>query len=182
MVKPLELRFRYHFQGDRQTNRIDKVSYTTSPTTPRLLIAPQPEWFFNHVLTLIEDYIPFLSENIQPILDSRMSGVSRDAVHEFISAVLPMLRKKIQMLLPQIVEHAQALSHFIHEMIKFDIVLRDEFLYAPYGVEDETQWRGLTHEVLVKDDWFRHWLKVEKDCKLTPEMHIMHSLLILVMG
>ena len=26
MVKPLELRFKYHFKGDRQTNRLDKVS------------------------------------------------------------------------------------------------------------------------------------------------------------
>ena len=25
MVKPLELRFRYHFEGDRPTNRLDKV-------------------------------------------------------------------------------------------------------------------------------------------------------------
>lgn len=25
MVKPLELRFRYHFEGDRPTNRPDKV-------------------------------------------------------------------------------------------------------------------------------------------------------------
>lgn len=25
MVKPLELRFRYHFDGDRPTNRLDKV-------------------------------------------------------------------------------------------------------------------------------------------------------------
>ena len=26
MVRPLELRFKYHFEGDRQTNRLDKVS------------------------------------------------------------------------------------------------------------------------------------------------------------
>ena len=27
MVKPLELRFKYHFDGDRPTNRIDKVRF-----------------------------------------------------------------------------------------------------------------------------------------------------------
>lgn len=27
LVKPLELRFRYHFEGDRQTNRVDKVRH-----------------------------------------------------------------------------------------------------------------------------------------------------------
>ena len=30
MVKPLELRFKYHFEGDRQTNRLDKVSLLPS--------------------------------------------------------------------------------------------------------------------------------------------------------
>lgn len=30
MVKPLELRFRYHFDGDRPTNRPDKVRQTAS--------------------------------------------------------------------------------------------------------------------------------------------------------
>jgi hypothetical protein len=25
MIKPLELRFRYHFDGDKPTNRLDKV-------------------------------------------------------------------------------------------------------------------------------------------------------------
>ena len=28
MVRPLELRFRYHFEGDRPTNRLDKVRFS----------------------------------------------------------------------------------------------------------------------------------------------------------
>lgn len=78
-----------------------------------------------------------------------------------------MLRRRIRNLLPSIVQHAPLLSHFIHEMIKFDTVLRDDYLYAPYGYNADTQWKGITHEVLVMDDWFGQWLKVEKDCELS---------------
>ena len=125
----------------------------------------KPEWFFNHILTLIEDYTPIATTYIQLFLDEHLPDSGRDAVLEFITAVLPMLRRRIRNLLPQIVNHAQLLSHFIHEMIKFDIVLRDEYLYAPYGTHADAIWKGITHEVLVKDDWFLQWLKVEKDCE-----------------
>ncbi|KAF8437405.1 TIP-1 family-domain-containing protein [Terfezia claveryi] len=158
MAKPLGLRFRYHFEGDKQTNRLDK-----------------PEWFFNHILTLIEDYTPFANTYIQPLLDKHLPSSGRDAVLEFITAVLPMLRRKIRNLLPQIVQHAQLLSHFIHEMIKFDTVLRDDYLYAPYGTDAEAIWEGITHEVLVKDNWFAQWLKVEKDFALSRYQNIVNA-------
>ena len=168
MVHPLALRFRYHFEGDKQTNRLDKVQYSLPLgflVSLCILTFFQPEWFFNHVLSLVEDYTPFITTNIQPLLDQYLPNSSRDAVLELITAVLPMLRRRIKNLLPSIVPHAQLLSHFIHEMIKFDTVLRDEYLYAPYGLDADALWEGLTHEVLVKDDWFWQWLKVEKDCK-----------------
>ena len=84
---------------------------------------------------------------------------------EFITAVLPMLRRRIKSLLPPIVQNAPLLSHFIHEMIKFDTILREEYFYAPFGSNPETQWKGITHEVLVKQNWFGPWLDVEKSCK-----------------
>lgn len=130
----------------------------------------KPEWFFNHILTLIEDYTPIATTYIQLFLDEHLPDSGRDAVLELISAILPMLRRRIRNLLPQIVKHAQLLSHFIHEMIKFDIILRDEYLYAPYGTHADAIWKGITHEVLVKDDWFWQWLKVEKDCKYVKEL------------
>ena len=33
MAKPLELRFKYHFEGDRPTNKLDKVSLDDSDYT-----------------------------------------------------------------------------------------------------------------------------------------------------
>ncbi|KAH0614521.1 uncharacterized protein H6S33_000157 [Morchella sextelata] len=157
LVKPLELRFRYHFEGDKQTNRVDK-----------------PEWFLSQLITLITTYNPFLCSYIQPILSSSENPhvSSRDAVNEFITALLPVLRRKIHNLLPQILDQAQLLSHFIHEMIKFDAVLRDEFSYVPYG---ENGWKGVTHEVLTVENGFAGWIKVEKEFALSRYHNILKA-------
>ncbi|KAF9108785.1 hypothetical protein BGX29_007075 [Mortierella sp. GBA35] len=51
MVAPLMLRFRYHFEGKRPTNRLDK-----------------PEWYLTHILELIKDHSPFLQNHVQGIV------------------------------------------------------------------------------------------------------------------
>ncbi len=73
-----------------------------------------------------------------------------------------MLRRKIFVTLPRITDQPQLLSHFIHELIKFDTVLRDEWTYDP--LHGNGEWKGITWEVLVARDWFGRWLQVEKDC------------------
>ena len=79
LVRPLALRFRYHFEGDRPTNRIDK-----------------PEWFLAHLTGLITTYSVFLSDIVQPILSESADPLinPRDAVSEFITALLPIVRRK----------------------------------------------------------------------------------------
>ncbi|PUU78490.1 TIP-1 family-domain-containing protein [Tuber borchii] len=159
LVKPLELRFRYHFEGDRQTNRIDK-----------------PEWFLSHLSSLVTTYTPFLLSVVQPLLTSSANPriAQRDAVNEFVTALLPVLRRKIHHLLPQILDQAQLLSHFIHEMIKFDAELRGEFGYMPYGCADG-EWKGVTHEVLVVEGGFVGWIKVEKEFALSRYHNILDA-------
>ncbi|RPA89814.1 hypothetical protein L873DRAFT_1822137 [Choiromyces venosus 120613-1] len=159
LVKPLELRFRYHFEGDRQTNRIDK-----------------PEWFLAHLSSLVTTYTPFLLSVIQPLLTASANPriSQRDAVNEFVTALLPVLRRKIHHLLPQILDQAQLLSHFIHEMIKFDAELREEFGYLPYGCADG-EWKGVTHEVLVVEGGFVGWIKVEKEFALSRYHNILDA-------
>lgn len=104
-------------------------------------------------------------DHVQPILaqSSNPDINQRDAINEFITALLPELRRKIHNLLPDIMDQAQLLSHFIHEMITFDATLREDFAYMPYGYEGP--WKGMTHEVLVVENGFTGWLKVEKECK-----------------
>jgi transcription termination factor NusB len=52
LVHPISLRFKYHFEGKRQTNRVDK-----------------PEWYFTHVINLVHEHKPFMENHIQPLLE-----------------------------------------------------------------------------------------------------------------
>lgn len=152
MAKPLELRFKYHFEGDRPTNKLDK-----------------PEYFLSHVVGLLNTYDQFFAIYLQPILRDHfkksslaLTSIYIDSTSAFITALLPMLRHKIFAVLPKISTQPQLLSHLIHELMSFDVSLRDEWSYD--GGNSVQGWNGLTWEVLVKKDWFGRWLKVEKDC------------------
>lgn len=153
LVHPLELKFRYHFEGDKPTNRLDR-----------------PEYFLQFVTeNILGTYNGFVAEYLQPILASRlrdtdlnMSPVYIDATSAFITAILPMVRTKVYALIPQVQGQPQLLSHTIHELMKFDNTIREDWGYdGGYGVEG---WKGLAWEVLVLKDWFGRWLQVEKDC------------------
>ncbi len=155
LVQPLQLRFRYHFHGNRATNRLDK-----------------PEYFLSHILDILEDHNGFLLDYLQPILDERSRSVPDlddvffpDAMSAFISALLPMVRAKVLALLPQISSQPQLLSHFLHELMSFDTTLRDSWAYTPtpHSLSD---WKGLTWSVLVTHNYFDTWLKVEKEFAL----------------
>ena len=153
MMKPLELRFKYHFDGDRATNRLDK-----------------PEFFLSHVIGLVNTYDEFFAIYLQPVLGRYFRGSNLalntcyiDSSAAFITALLPMLRNKLYSLLPQIAKQPQLLSHLMHELMSFDVSIRDDWGYdGGFGADG---WKGLTWEVLVRKDWFSKWLKVEKDCE-----------------
>ncbi|KAF5846985.1 hypothetical protein GGP41_003280 [Bipolaris sorokiniana] len=163
LVQPLEMRFRYHFEGDKPTNRIDR-----------------PEYFLSHITTLLNDYSGFVNDHVQPVLlrhfrgtDLALNPVYIDAMSAFITALLPMLRTKIGSLLPKVAGQPQFLSHLIHEVMNFDTDLRDTWGYdAGHGVEG---WRGLSWEFLVQGDWFGRWLQVEKDFALSRYQNIVEA-------
>jgi hypothetical protein len=152
LVQPLAMRFRYHFEGDKPTNRLDR-----------------PEYFLSHVTTLLDDYSAFMSDYVQPVLfkhfrgtDLALNPVYIDAMSAFITALLPMLRTKITSLLPKVAGQPQLLSHLVHEMMSFDSAVRDTWAYdGGYGLSG---WNGLSWEFLVQGDWFGQWLRVEKEC------------------
>ena len=124
------------------------------------------------MVDLLNSYDDFFATHFQPILTSHFKGSSLalspvyiDSTSALITAVLPMLRRKIQNYLPNIAHQPQLLSHFIHELMLFDTSLSNEWGYdGGYGAD---RWKGLTWEILVKLDWFGKWLQVEKDCKFT---------------
>jgi len=122
---------------------------------------------------LINTHSGFFASYLQPIFDERAQKVGSNlewnyfnSTHAFITALLPMLRQKITTFLPQISNHPQLLSHFIHELMNFDNEIRETWNYLPDPYAEEN-WRGLTWEVLTKQGWFDRWLQVEKDFALS---------------
>ncbi|KAJ5239740.1 hypothetical protein N7468_004359 [Penicillium chermesinum] len=155
MVHPLDLRFKYHFSGDKPTNKLDK-----------------PEYFLSHIMDLINQFGGFFTSYLQPILDEKAQSAGPslewnfcNSLHAFINALLPMLRQKIDSFLPQISNHPQLLSHFIHELMKFDNEIRETWNYLPDPFSAEN-WKGMAWEVLTKQGWYNRWLQVEKDFAL----------------
>ncbi|KAL5121124.1 hypothetical protein ACEQ8H_000975 [Pleosporales sp. CAS-2024a] len=163
LVQPLAMRFRYHFEGQRPTNRPDR-----------------PEFFLAHITTLLNDYSGFVADHVQPLLlkqfratDLALNPVYIDAMSAFITALLPMLRSKIRSLLPKIAGQPQLLSHLVHEIMRFDTDIRDNWGYdGGYGVDG---WKGLSWEFLVQGDWFGRWLQVEKDFALARYQSIVEA-------
>lgn len=80
-----------------------------------------------------------------------------DPVAAFITALLPVLKEKVNSILDQI--PTGYLSRFISQILNFDEKLRKEFHYD--AGNPGTGWKGLAWDVL--DVWFDKWLKVEKD-------------------
>ncbi|KAG2412218.1 hypothetical protein HFD88_009775 [Aspergillus terreus] len=164
MVHPLELRFRYHFSGDKPTNRLDK-----------------PEYFLSHVMDLINNFSGFFASFLQPIFDDKAKVVGSDlewnfynASHAYITALFPVLRQKITTFLPQISNHPQLLSHFMHELMGFDNDIRESWNYLPDPYMEDN-WKGMTWEVLSKGGWFDRWLQVEKDFALARYKEIVEA-------
>ncbi|KAK4549266.1 hypothetical protein LTR36_007725 [Oleoguttula mirabilis] len=163
MVRPLEQRFTYHFSGNKPTNRLDK-----------------PEYFLQHTLDLISTYSDFTQNALQPLLLQRFRGTDLaftptyiDATSAFITALLPMLRRKLASFASQIDGQSQLLSHLVHEIISFDTTLQDTYTYAP--VSPSVPWRGLSFYLLDTSGYFQKWLDVERDFAMSRYRSIVLS-------
>jgi RAD50-interacting protein 1 len=104
----------------------------------------------------------FMNHEIQSLLNDL--GIRRTAMSEFITALLPILERKIDHIMPVLLQNASLLSHFMHENLVFDIALNDQYLYIPYGKDE---WNGLIQHSLKSPYVFQKWLEIEKDCMLS---------------
>ncbi|KAK9371018.1 TIP-1 family-domain-containing protein [Lipomyces kononenkoae] len=146
MVEPLDLRFQYHFEGHRETNKIDR-----------------PEWFFSHFISNVEDHEQFMETVVQGIVEQSPYVSHREALHEFVYAFLPSVQRKLKTLVPAVMHEPQLFSHLMLETMKFDDHLRDTYLFAPYG---QGEWQGITGDIMSTSEWFDAWLSVEKEFAL----------------
>lgn len=151
MVHALEQRFIYHFSGNKATNRLDK-----------------PEYFLHHTTELLSTYSTFLQNAVQPLLVQQFRGTDLsltpayiDALSAFITALLPMLKRKLYSFATQVSSQPQLLSHLIHEVMAFDATLQESYSYSP--ISPSLPWRGLAHFLLDTCGYFAQWLTVERD-------------------
>lgn len=163
MVRPIEQRFIYHFSGSKPTNRLDK-----------------PEYFLSHVTDLISTYSGFLDNALQPLLVQHFRGSDTalipayiDATSAFITALLPMLKRKLQSSASQVLNQPQLLSHLVHEVMSFDTTLQDTFAYSP--TSPSTPWRGLAYFLLDTCGYFNKWLAVEQEFALSRYQSIIDT-------
>ncbi|KAM0792870.1 hypothetical protein ACM66B_002633 [Microbotryomycetes sp. NB124-2] len=142
LVHPLLLRFKWHFEGDKNTNRIDK-----------------PEYPLSHVLNLLTAHERFLNEEVQELLDE--NGFSEvKAVNEFTTLLLPPLTIRVKHHMPQLLDMPPILAHTIFQLLEFDEVLRRRG-YRPRGLKGD--WKGLSDIVLGRKDWYSRWLEGERE-------------------
>lgn len=161
LTKPFVQQFRYHFMGKKATNS-----------------ELHPDYFLQWIINLVESREAFLIDNVGPILVSHFSNTKLsanaiyvDPVAAFITALLPVMREKINTLMQIINRQPSAMSNFMLSLMKFDDDIRETYGYD--GGDAKNGWKGLTWEVL--DVWFLRWLTVEKEFVLERYQDIIKS-------
>ncbi|KAF9585741.1 hypothetical protein BGW38_000956 [Lunasporangiospora selenospora] len=155
LAAPIIMRFRFHFDGNKPTNRLDK-----------------PEWYFTHVQDLIKDHTPFLHDIAQDVVqdtDYKEYDVKNDFIRVFLGAV----ERKIRSSVPALLSSPELLSHAIYETLKFDKVLREGEYYVPPGQTSE--WPGSVQVYLGNREWLRSWLRIEKNFAVSRYNQIMEE-------
>jgi hypothetical protein len=147
LITPLQLRFKFHFDTDRPTNRLDK-----------------PEWYFTHILNVLHLHRAFITGPIQHLLSAVPN--QQPALHEFTKALLPVPTRKFKKSIAAIIQPSDGsppkiglLAHTLQQALIFDAKIKED----AYLNDDE--WNGIAWEVLGNRQWFDTWLKGETDCK-----------------
>lgn len=149
LVQPLSLRFKYHFQGTRQTNRLEK-----------------PEWYFTHILNVVHEQRQFLESTIQSLL-AATEYKEITAWREFTYLLLPILSQKLKKTVPLLLSRPSLLAHTIYQAISFDASMVEEGFHlggtsALKPDTDAAKWDGIGEVILGNPEWFEAWLTAEK--------------------
>ncbi|KAE8445591.1 hypothetical protein EG329_013224 [Mollisiaceae sp. DMI_Dod_QoI] len=154
--------FRYHFFSDKPTNH------------PHHLLSHISQWF----LGTVDKWEDYLRVHVGPVLAAHFRGsylatnsLYIDPVAAFITALLPILKEKIDILVEAVSNEPQYLSQMIAQLLTFDDAVRVKFNYDAGNIENG--WKGLTWDVL--DTWFEQWLEVEKNFALERYHEIMKT-------
>lgn len=177
LIEPMLLRFRYHFDGDRSTNRLDK-----------------PEWFLSHIASLIRTQAPLFLPAIHGVpgsggvvvrLNRTYANIASkdtyrrayrhiDTYAELLHGLLTPLRRKLASTMPSLLDHPSLLAHTVFQALTFDADLAESFP-ASLSVLGGAGTRKISDDILDNSAWFNRWLDGEKDFALRRFEEIMDS-------
>lgn len=138
MMDSVKIRFKFHFEGKRPTNRLDK-----------------PEWFLTHILNLFEHHFSLFSMLQQYV-------ISFDTCDRFSEILLGLVKRKIEKTVPRILSTPSLLSHFVNELFVFDANLQT---IIDFGREDDGLLKFGFEMFSEQQNWVDEWIRVEQKCK-----------------
>ncbi|KAF6766515.1 RINT-1 family protein, partial [Ephemerocybe angulata] len=148
LVQPVSLRFKYHYDGKRDTNRLDK-----------------PEWYFTYVLNIAHEHHHFLDTVVQRLL-SKSEYKQMSAWDEFCLLLLPLLSRKVKKAAPNLLNHPSLFAHTIYQALIFDAAFVEEGFKldntSAGAMPESGRWGGISEVILGNPLWFNAWLQAEK--------------------
>lgn len=147
LLKPLLLRFYYHFDSSRPTNRLDK-----------------PEWYLAHMLSVLRSNAALF----QPIsgmvavlcnnADRKRQELRYDLSAELLHGLLRPLMLKLESSIPLLLQNSQLLSHTIMQVVQFDQDIRS--MLTP--VDPSMAPIHLADALLSNETVFEAWVQSER--------------------
>ncbi|QRW00303.1 RINT-1 family protein [Ceratobasidium sp. AG-Ba] len=150
LVHPVALRFKFHFDGTRPTNRLDK-----------------PEWYFTHILNIAHEHRGFMEYFIQPLLE-KSSFRNINAQNEFTRLLFPILARKIRRSVPTLLTQPGLFAHTIYQALLFDSAIREAGFTLANTWEcardshKGKEWPGVVDVILGHKAWFDEWMEAER--------------------
>ncbi|KAG8693863.1 hypothetical protein FRC09_010241, partial [Ceratobasidium sp. 395] len=149
LVHPVALRFKFHFDGTRPTNRLDK-----------------PEWYFTHILNISHEHRGFMEYFIQPLID-KTPFRDINAQNEFTRLLFPILARKIRRSVPTLLTQPSLFAHTIYQALLFDAAIRESGFtlantWENRGGKQSKEWPGVVDVILGHKVWFDEWMEAER--------------------
>ncbi|KAL7639162.1 UNVERIFIED_CONTAM: hypothetical protein RMT77_010696 [Armadillidium vulgare] len=136
LLKPLQVRFCFHFNGEKGTNS-----------------CKNPEWYLSQVLKWIAAHESFLECHIQPILN-QCGQTKVNAKIQFIKGLLHLVVAKLHSDLPEVKDDEDLFCRTIQETLNFERELR-----LGYGYPSS---QPTVLNVITQANVFHHWISVER--------------------
>lgn len=155
LVRKFQNKFIFHFEGNGETNRIDKPEFAFS------YIVGYLRQNINHAKFLFASY--FANSCKQNYPNNNEINIEGSFSTWFITSILIPLRKKLTKEISFLLDsnNNHLLSHVVSEVKKFDEEVKQEFAFIPIKGEE---WGGLTNDLILnRDVVWNAWLKNEKD-------------------